>query len=58
MRGVGVLASMWNWDGGLMRVWVWQVEELELSKGKATDLLKAHEGDAVKAMRAFVTASA
>ncbi|KAL8777800.1 MAG: hypothetical protein Q9213_007697, partial [Squamulea squamosa] len=30
--------------------------ELELSKTKATDLLKAHEGDAVKAMRAFVTA--
>ena len=35
-----------------------QVEELELSKSKATDLLKAHEGDAVRAMRAFVTASA
>ncbi|KAI9815964.1 MAG: hypothetical protein M1827_001956 [Pycnora praestabilis] len=34
------------------------VEELELSKAKATDLLKAHEGDAVKAMRAWVTASA
>ncbi|KAL9110610.1 MAG: hypothetical protein Q9187_008028 [Circinaria calcarea] len=34
------------------------VEELELSKAKATELLKAHEGDAVKAMRAFVTASA
>ncbi|KAI9879495.1 MAG: hypothetical protein M1830_008371 [Pleopsidium flavum] len=34
------------------------VEELELSKGKATDLLKAHEGDAVRAMRAFVSASA
>jgi hypothetical protein len=30
-----------------------QVEELELSKAKATDLLKAHDGDAVKAMRAF-----
>jgi len=49
---------MWDWDGGLMRVWLWQVDELELSKGKATDLLKAHEGDAVKAMRAFVLASA
>ena len=35
-----------------------QVEELELSKPKATELLKANEGDAVKAMRAFVTASA
>ncbi|KAF2500996.1 hypothetical protein BU16DRAFT_533725 [Lophium mytilinum] len=34
------------------------VEQLELSKAKATELLKAHEGDAVKAMTAFVTASA
>ncbi|MCJ1359920.1 MAG: hypothetical protein MMC33_009923 [Icmadophila ericetorum] len=34
------------------------VEELELSKAKATELLKAYEGDAVKAMRAFVSASA
>ncbi|KAL8718418.1 MAG: hypothetical protein Q9225_004446 [Loekoesia sp. 1 TL-2023] len=33
------------------------VQELELSKGKATELLKAHEGDAVKAMRAFVRAA-
>lgn len=41
-----------------MLVWWGQVEELELSKGKATDLLRAHEGDAVKAMRAFVTTSA
>jgi len=32
------------------------VEELDLNKTKATDLLKRHEGDAVKAMRAFVTA--
>ncbi|KAL8767305.1 MAG: hypothetical protein Q9209_006143 [Squamulea sp. 1 TL-2023] len=32
------------------------VQELELSKTKATDLLKAHEGNVVKAMRAFVTA--
>ncbi|RFU23846.1 hypothetical protein B7463_g12492, partial [Scytalidium lignicola] len=30
------------------------IEELDLSKAKATDLLKAHDGDAVKAMRAFV----
>jgi hypothetical protein len=29
---------------------------LELSKIKATELLKAHEGDAVKAMTAYVTA--
>ena len=34
------------------------VEELDLNKVKATDLLKAHEGDAVKAMTAFVRASA
>ncbi|RQM08423.1 hypothetical protein DH86_00000451 [Scytalidium sp. 3C] len=30
------------------------IEELDLNKAKATDLLKAHDGDAVKAMRAFV----
>jgi len=30
------------------------VEQLELPKAKATELLKAHEGDAVKAMTAFV----
>lgn len=34
-----------------------QVEELDLHKTKATELLKAHEGDAIKAMRAFVTAA-
>ncbi|MCJ1471791.1 hypothetical protein MMC13_000432 [Lambiella insularis] len=34
------------------------VDELDLTKVKATELLKAHEGDAVKAMRAFVSASA
>lgn len=34
------------------------VEELDLSKVKATELLKAHEGDAVKAMTAFVRATA
>ncbi|CEI65294.1 hypothetical protein FVEN_g6278 [Fusarium venenatum] len=32
------------------------VEELELPKPKATELLKSNEGDAVKAMRAFVKA--
>ncbi|KAM3502194.1 hypothetical protein MY10362_005019 [Beauveria mimosiformis] len=32
------------------------VEELELPKPKATELLKRHEGDAVKAMRAYVAA--
>ena len=30
------------------------VEELELSKAKATDLLKTWDGDAVKAIRAFI----
>ncbi|KAJ0122282.1 hypothetical protein J7T55_002794 [Diaporthe amygdali] len=30
------------------------VDELDLTKPKATDLLKQHEGDAVKAMRAFI----
>ncbi|PMD17132.1 hypothetical protein NA56DRAFT_648872 [Hyaloscypha hepaticicola] len=30
------------------------VEELELSKIKATDLLKAHDGDAGKALRAYI----
>ena len=34
------------------------VEELDLSKVKATELLKSHEGDAVRAMRAFVRATA
>ncbi|KAF7544356.1 hypothetical protein G7Z17_g10021 [Cylindrodendrum hubeiense] len=32
------------------------VEELELPKPKATELLKSHEGDAVKAMRAYIAA--
>ncbi|KAF5022097.1 hypothetical protein F66182_5843 [Fusarium sp. NRRL 66182] len=32
------------------------VEELDLPKAKATELLKSNEGDAVKAMRAFVRA--
>ena len=34
-----------------------QIEELELSKIKATDLLKAHDGDAEKALRAYITPS-
>ncbi|KAJ3474579.1 hypothetical protein NLG97_g9780 [Lecanicillium saksenae] len=33
------------------------VDELELPKPKATELLKRHEGDAVKAMRAYVAAA-
>ncbi|KAI5865736.1 hypothetical protein GGS23DRAFT_593913 [Durotheca rogersii] len=32
------------------------VDELDLPKARATELLKAHDGDAVQAMRAFVTA--
>ncbi|KAI4252381.1 MAG: hypothetical protein LQ352_004317 [Teloschistes flavicans] len=32
------------------------VQELDLSKTKAKELLQAHEGNAVKAMRAFVAA--
>lgn len=35
-----------------------QVEELELTKAKATELLKAHDGDAVKAINAYVAAPA
>ncbi|KAK0632100.1 hypothetical protein B0T14DRAFT_503287 [Immersiella caudata] len=31
------------------------VEELELSKGRATELLKSHDGDASEAIRAYVT---
>ncbi|KAH7126907.1 hypothetical protein B0J11DRAFT_526737 [Dendryphion nanum] len=34
------------------------VSELELSKPKATKLLQAHDGDAIKALTAFVTAPA
>ncbi|KAI0517175.1 hypothetical protein F5B22DRAFT_131747 [Xylaria bambusicola] len=33
------------------------VDELELTKPKATELLKVHDGDAVRAMRAFITVS-
>ncbi|KAM5343047.1 hypothetical protein ACJ41O_014013 [Fusarium nematophilum] len=32
------------------------VDELDLPKARATELLKSNEGDAVKAMRAFVNA--
>ncbi|KAI1804279.1 hypothetical protein F4811DRAFT_553106 [Daldinia bambusicola] len=31
-----------------------KVDELDLSKAKATELLKAHDGDAVLAMKAFI----
>ena len=32
-----------------------QVEELEMTKTKATDLLKAYDGDAGSALRAYIT---
>jgi hypothetical protein len=32
------------------------MDELDMSKVKATELLRMHEGDAVKAMTAFVMA--
>lgn len=35
-----------------------QVKELDLSKQRATDLLKTYDGSAVKAMTAFVTGKA
>ena len=35
-----------------------QVSELEIPKTKATELLRANEGSAVKAMRAFVSGAA
>ena len=34
-----------------------QVDQLDISKTKATELLRAHEADAVKAMTAWVTAA-
>ncbi|KAL1989188.1 hypothetical protein VTN96DRAFT_3735 [Rasamsonia emersonii] len=33
------------------------VEELDLTKNKATELLKAHDGDATKAIKAFIAPS-
>jgi hypothetical protein len=35
-----------------------QVEELELTKPKATELLKAHDGNAEQALRAFIAPAA
>ena len=34
-----------------------QAEQLDMSKTKATELLRAHDADAVKAMTAWVTAA-
>lgn len=36
-------------------VGIGQVEELELNKNNATELLKLHDGNVVEAMRAFVS---
>ncbi|CEJ55558.1 hypothetical protein PMG11_01810 [Penicillium brasilianum] len=33
------------------------VDQLDLHKNKATDLLRAHEGDVTRAMKAFITPS-
>ncbi|KAF4759593.1 hypothetical protein N7455_002445 [Penicillium solitum] len=33
------------------------VDQLDLNKSKATELLKAHDGDAIKAMKAFIAPS-
>jgi hypothetical protein len=41
----------WGWCADRI-----QVAELEVSKQKATELLRANEGDAVRAMSAFVGA--
>lgn len=35
-----------------------QVDELELTKVKATDLLKTYDGDAAKALKAYITPAA
>jgi hypothetical protein len=41
---------------GKMALTCWdQVEELELSKARATELLKSHDGNALEAIRAYVT---
>lgn len=45
-------------DGDSLLTEYEQVEELELTKAKATELLKAHDGDAVKAINAYVAAPA
>lgn len=42
------------WDKALTDTSSAQVDELDLTKPKATELLKQHEGDAIKAMRAFI----
>lgn len=45
-------------DGDSLLTDTKQVEELELTKAKATELLKSHDGDAVKAINAYVAAPA
>jgi hypothetical protein len=34
-----------------------QVDQLDLTKPKATELLKSHDGDAVQALKAFIAVS-
>lgn len=34
-----------------------QVDELDLTKGRATELLKAYEGDVIRAAKAFISPS-
>ncbi|GFF39996.1 hypothetical protein IFM46972_06072 [Aspergillus udagawae] len=50
---VNLLAMLGNWVYGGANVL--QVQELDLSKIKATELLKAHDGDTRKAIRAFIS---
>lgn len=55
---VNLVVSTWTTGMSLEghRADIVQVSELELTKAKATELLRAHEGDAVKAIVAYVTA--
>jgi NACalpha-BTF3-like transcription factor len=63
-QDVNLLVRVSGVEGGFMRIGRWrglmvmQVSEFEISKAKATEILKAHDGDAVKAMAAFVSAPA
>ena len=50
-----------DWKGGVVFADIrseWQVDQLDLTKIKATDLLKAHEGNPGKAIRAFIVPAA
>jgi hypothetical protein len=43
-------------DGDMLSDGVLQAEHLDISKARATELLKANDADPVKAMRAWVAA--